>query len=87
LRQVPNWTPGHIAGIFRQESSKEVDVNYEILFARACNQLRMAKITRNCGIPGVDRLIFTTKLADFMLNILLPHWEANTFVLTLTSLF
>jgi hypothetical protein len=47
-------------GIFRQESSKEMAENYEILFARAQNQLPGAKITRNSGILSVDRFIFFT---------------------------
>jgi hypothetical protein len=44
--------------IFRQESSKEMAVNYEILLEAAQNQLSVVKIPFNCGWSGVDKLGF-----------------------------
>ena len=43
----------------RQKSSKEMSMNYEVLFAGAQNQLHVAKISRN---------ITVVKSIDFMLN-------------------
>jgi len=42
----------------RQESSKEMAVNYEILLEAAQNQLSVVKIPFNCGWSGVDKLGF-----------------------------
>jgi len=43
-------------------------VSYEILFARAQNQLLVAKISCNDGIFGVMKFTFFSQLADLMLN-------------------
>ena len=46
-------------------------VNYEILFARAYNQLPIAKTLSNRGVFGTNKSIFftlSTRLADYMLN-------------------
>jgi hypothetical protein len=46
-------------------------VNYEILFARAYNQLPMAKTLSNRGVFGTKKSIFFTlftRLADYVLN-------------------
>ena len=53
---------------FRQESLKEMAVSYEILFARAQNQLLVAKISCNRGIFGIKKFTFFSQLADLMLN-------------------
>jgi len=45
----------------RQKSSKEMTMNYEVLFAGAQNQLHVAKIV-------YSRNITVIKSADFMLN-------------------
>jgi hypothetical protein len=55
-------------GISQQESYKEMAASYEIFFAGVKNQLPRAKVTSNCGIFGVDKSLFITKSADFMLN-------------------
>jgi hypothetical protein len=45
------WAP-------RQESCKEMVVSYEILLARAKNQLLSAKISSKCGNLGTKRFIY-----------------------------
>jgi len=55
-------------GISQQESYKEMAASYEILFAGVKNQLPRAKVTSNCNIFGVDKSLFITKSANFMLN-------------------
>jgi len=47
-------------------------VNSEILFARVQNQLHVAKNSSDCGIIGIKKYFFSTKLTDFSLNIGAP---------------
>ena len=59
-------------GIFRQESSKEMDVNNEILFTRARDQLMAATIYRDNGSFDMERSVPILLLADFVSNIITP---------------
>jgi hypothetical protein len=43
-------------------------MKYEILFAQAQNQLPGAKISHNCGMVGIKRFVFSSRLADFLPN-------------------
>ena len=67
-------------GIYRQESSKELFVNYEIRFTRAYNQLANTKINSNCKFLGIEIISFLTRLADFMSNIDTPSRDKWTFL-------
>jgi hypothetical protein len=52
----------------RQESHKEMTVSYEILTARAQNQLHGAKMSSKYGNLGIKRPVCPLKLAGFMLK-------------------
>lgn len=58
-------------GILRQESSKEMAVNYEILFAGAYNQLPIARTSSDRGFFSTNKsILFTlfTGSADYVLD-------------------
>jgi hypothetical protein len=55
-------------GALRLESSKEMAMNDEILFARTKSQLLAAKISSNGGTVGIKRPIFSLQLAGSLLN-------------------
>ncbi len=55
-------------GILRQESHKEMAMNYEILFVRAQNQLRVAGISLSGGTVDIKGSIFSLQSAGSLLN-------------------
>jgi len=54
-------------------------VNYEILFAKAQNQLSDDKIACDCAFFGNDKSIFITKLVDFMFGTSIILWVISRF--------
>jgi hypothetical protein len=55
-------------------------VSYEIITARAQNQLHGAKISSKCGNLGVKRFICPLKLAVFMLKTNAPSRISECFI-------
>lgn len=58
--------------VFRQESSKEMAVNNEILFTRARDQLMAATINSDNDIFDLERFVPVLLLADFVSNMNTP---------------
>jgi hypothetical protein len=65
--------------VTRQESCKEMVVNYEILFARAQNQLHSAKISSKNGNLGTKSFICSPYFADFLLKTNTPSRISERF--------
>jgi hypothetical protein len=60
-------------------------MNYEILFARAQNQLSVAKISPNGGIFDINRSILLPKLADSLPNTNTPSRVSERFIKQISS--
>jgi len=67
-------------GVCRQEGCKEMAMNYEILFARAQNQLSDAKISARGGIFDINQSVVLPRLADSLPNTNTPSRVSERFI-------
>jgi len=66
-------------GISRQESPKEMVSKKRNPFQHSVKSTTPSQITSNCSIFVIDKLLFTPKLADFMLSTGTPSLVGKCF--------